>query len=189
MGSPADTAGIKAGDIILSVDGKSINDPRDLALQIASKAPNTTVNVSVWRNGMTQDIAVKLGTLQTDVATPASTTPRPPANGGTNSSNGGAGRTTDVPRQGTAIPELGLSVAAARDRTNGVDIFDVAPAGPADDAGLSNGDVLLSIGSTSVSSAADVKLALDTAKQKGDHSVLLRIQSGQSIAFLAIPLG
>ena len=89
-GSPADMAGILAGDVITAVDGKPIGDPRDLALLIAGDAPNTTVQVSVWRNGMTQNIAVKLGTLPPD-PTPVAAEAPPPRNGGAPGGGGPGG--------------------------------------------------------------------------------------------------
>jgi serine protease Do len=190
-GSPADVAGIKAGDIIVSLDGKAVNDPRDLALQIAQIAPNTTVRVSVWRNGTIQDISVKLGMLPTDPVVPVPAAAPTPPRGGGGGGNGTAPRsqTDAAPRDGTAIPELGLSAASAHDRPSGVDIFNVAPNGPADEAGLSDGDVILSIGTIVVSSAADVQGAISAARQAGDKALLLRVQSGPNVAFLAIPLG
>jgi serine protease Do len=190
-GSPADLAGIKAGDVILSVDGTTIGNPRDLALKIASTAPNTIVKVSVWRNGSAQDISVTLGTLAADPA-PAALPRNLPGNNGGGSGNapgGGTNRIDTPAREGTAIPEFGLSLAAGKDRPTGVDIFNVAPNGPADDAGLADGDVLLGVAGNPVSSPADVQLAISTARQHGDKAVLLRIQSGQVIAYLALPLG
>ena len=46
-GSPAATAGIKAGDVILSVDGRATNSARDLAAEIRRDAPNTKVTVTL----------------------------------------------------------------------------------------------------------------------------------------------
>lgn len=63
---PAVAAGIKSGDTITAVDGKAVNDPRDLARRIAGYAPNTDVKITVWRDGQQQEITVKLGTLPTD---------------------------------------------------------------------------------------------------------------------------
>jgi serine protease Do len=109
---------------------------------------------------------------------------RPPASGAP------PGSRIDAPvRDGAAIPELGLSVAAVRDRTAGVDVFNVAPDGPASDAGLSDGDVLLAIGGKTVATISDVQGAISAAKQSGDKAVLLRVQSGPNFAFLAVPLG
>jgi serine protease Do len=51
QGSPAQRAGIKAGDIIVSVNGESLDDARSLALRIGSLAPGTSARLTVIRNG------------------------------------------------------------------------------------------------------------------------------------------
>jgi serine protease Do len=120
-------------------------------------------------------------------------TPRPQGNNNNNNSGGGpqggTTRTDATPREGIAIPELGLTIAAARERASGVDLFNVSPHGAGFEAGVSEGDVLLAIGSKPVTSVEDVRSAIAAAKQNGDKNVILRIQSGQSFAFLAVPLG
>jgi serine protease Do len=188
-GSPAASAGIKAGDVILAVDGKAIKDPRDLALTIGAATPNSTVKVSVWRDGIRQEIMVTLGTIPPP-APPIVPTPRP--QGSNNNSGGPQGGTTrtDVPaREGVAIPELGLTIAAAKDRATGVDLFNVSPYGAGFEAGVSEGDVLLAISGKPVTSPDDVRGAINAARQNGEKNLILRIQSGQSFAFLAVPLG
>jgi serine protease Do len=58
---PAARAGIKRGDTILSVDGVTIKDARDLSRRIASFAPGTKVKLSVWRDGKEREIAFEVG--------------------------------------------------------------------------------------------------------------------------------
>ena len=61
--SPAAKSGLKTGDIILDVDGQKIEDSRALQLKIGDMSPNTTVKLTVFRNGATQEIPVKLGEM------------------------------------------------------------------------------------------------------------------------------
>jgi serine protease Do len=69
-GSPADDAGLKDGDIILSMEGKSIADGNDLRFRTASFRPGSKIDVKVLREGKHKTIEVELGELEsTAVAT------------------------------------------------------------------------------------------------------------------------
>ncbi|MBP0574075.1 PDZ domain-containing protein, partial [Mycobacterium tuberculosis] len=64
--SPAAKAGLKAGDIILSVDGRPLRNARDLQRTIAGFAPNSKVKLQVWSAGKSRDVEVTLGRFPTD---------------------------------------------------------------------------------------------------------------------------
>jgi serine protease Do len=59
--SPALRAGIKAGDVIVSVNGESLDDARSLAMRIASMAPGTSVRLGVSRHGQEENLTLTLG--------------------------------------------------------------------------------------------------------------------------------
>jgi putative serine protease PepD len=61
-GGPADKAGLQKGDLIKAVDGQAIKDPSELSSAIETKKPGDTVTLRIERNGLTQDLDVKLGT-------------------------------------------------------------------------------------------------------------------------------
>jgi putative serine protease PepD len=61
-GGPADKAGLKTGDVITAVDGKPVKDPSALAAAVAMHQPGETATVKIQRDGLTQEIDVKLGT-------------------------------------------------------------------------------------------------------------------------------
>jgi putative serine protease PepD len=61
-GGPADRAGLQKDDVIKAVDGQAIKDPSDLSGAIAVKKPGDTVTLRIERNGLTQELDVKLGT-------------------------------------------------------------------------------------------------------------------------------
>jgi len=61
--SPADEAGLEAGDIILSVDGESIADHRALSRRIADIDPGTTITLEIVRRGDVREISVEIGRL------------------------------------------------------------------------------------------------------------------------------
>jgi serine protease Do len=60
-GGPADKAGLKAGDIITTIDGRSIKDGEDLVNEIASRRPGTTVQLGYLRDGKQQNASVTVG--------------------------------------------------------------------------------------------------------------------------------
>src|SRR2546423_9063765 len=61
--APATKAGIKTGDVITAVDGKKVNDPRELRLMIGSMAPGTTAHLEVNREGQTKTFDVQLAEM------------------------------------------------------------------------------------------------------------------------------
>ena len=64
-GSPSEKGGIKAGDIILEFDGKTINEMKELPLIVAQTEVGKTVNVKLWRNKREVTKKIKLGRLET----------------------------------------------------------------------------------------------------------------------------
>ncbi|MDE3150580.1 MAG: PDZ domain-containing protein, partial [Acidobacteriota bacterium] len=60
-GGPADKAGLKQGDIITSIDGRSIKDGDDLVNEIASRWPGSTARLGFLRNGKPADATVTIG--------------------------------------------------------------------------------------------------------------------------------
>lgn len=181
-GSPAEASGIKPGDVILSIDGRPVADPRDLAVLVASYPPNASVRVQIWRDGNPQEITVKLGKLPGDQQVAAA----PDVRGPGNTSPGNGNRNAN---QGAQIQGLGVTITPSRDAAGGVLISRVDPNGIAAQAGLDVGDIILTVGGTKVTSAADVDKAVNLAKQQGLKAVLLRVKSGDDTQFVALPLG
>src|SRR5215471_17286532 len=66
-GSPAVKAGIKAGDVIVSVDGRTVKDARDLAKRIGAMAPGSSIKLEIVRNGKPQAFSLTLGELPKEI--------------------------------------------------------------------------------------------------------------------------
>jgi serine protease Do len=173
-GSPAVKAGIKSGDVIVSVDGAPIKDARTLARRISSVAPGTAVKLGVFSDGKERTVSVTLGELPKD-------------------RQAKAGRSDEQERSASDEPRLGLSLAPAGSvagaGSEGVVITGVDPEGAAAAHGFSIGDVILDVGGKSVATPVDVRKALTDARGTGKKTVLMRVKSNQGTRFVAIPLG
>jgi putative serine protease PepD len=62
--SPAASAGLKAGDVIIELDGELVADATDLIVDVRSLAPGDTVTLTVERDGATRTVTVTLGAQQ-----------------------------------------------------------------------------------------------------------------------------
>lgn len=169
-GSPALAAGLKAGDIITAVDSDTVDSPRDLARKIGGINPGTDVNVSVWRDGKSQDITVKLGTM-------------PKMNDMASNDNG----QQSTPAQPGTMEEFGLTVTPSDDG-KGVVVTDVASGSDAEDRGIQAGDIIVSVNSSPVASLADVQAAVVAANKAGRKAVLLQVERNGSNRFVALPV-
>jgi serine protease Do len=169
-GSPAAKAGVKAGDVIVSLDGTSIKDSRELAQKIGTMSPGSSVRLGVIRDGNQESINVTLAQMQ-------------------NQQQAQAGSEHQDSSQST--PRLGLSLAPARATgtgSQGVVVTAVDPEGPAADRGIQQGDVILNVGGTSVSTPGDVQKQLAQLQKSGKHEVLMRVKSGDATRYVALPL-
>jgi serine protease Do len=172
--SPAVKAGIKAGDVITSVDGAQVKDARDLAKKIGTLAPNTTVKLGVFDKGSEKTVSVTLGELPNQQQARADVG---------NDNNGSSD-----------VGKLGLTLAPANrvagsSSGEGVVVTGVDPDGVAAEHGFKTGDVIVEVGGKSVSSPADVRKVLASVRGDGKRTVLMRIKSDQGTKFVAVPLG
>lgn len=171
-GGPAADSTLKAGDVIVSVNGAKIENSRDLARKIAEFSPGTQVKVEVLRFGKVETVSVKLGTFpgRTEVA---------------------ASKPEAAPKAAsTELRQLGLSLSQAAGTKNapkeGVLITDVVATSDAATKGLKAGDVILDVQGQKVSSPADVETGVQAVKSQGRPAVLLRVKSGENVRFVAV---
>jgi serine protease Do len=66
--SPAEKAGIQAGDVILSFDGKPVNSANELPRVVAATKPGTSVPLEIWRAGAKRQMKATLAEFATDEA-------------------------------------------------------------------------------------------------------------------------
>ncbi|ODT72134.1 MAG: hypothetical protein ABS75_04880 [Pelagibacterium sp. SCN 63-23] len=166
---PAGAAGVKSGDIILKVDGEEISDALDLSRTIAGKAPDSTVELTIWRDGAEMTLPVKLVQLN-DEAAATPETPTPPQ----------------------ALPEaatsLGLTLVPNGDGSGGLLIQNVEPDSDAAQRGLATGDVILEVDNRQVAAAGDFDQAIAAVKEKGLNTALLKVSRNGEARFIGLPI-
>ncbi len=167
---PAETAGLRAGDIVLRLDGKEIETSSDLPHVVGLIAPDTEVNVDLIRNGRELDIALKVGGLAADE------------------------ELSLVSKGSEKIDSLiGLKVEDAnkadRERygiSGGVTVLEVDPRSPAADAGIISGDLITLIGSVAINGASSFKKAVNNLGP--GQSVPVRLIRRGSHMFIGIKI-
>jgi serine protease Do len=177
---PAAKAGIKTQDAILQVNSDKIADSRDLARKIADLAPNTTVDVKVWRNNAEQTIKVKLGLFPKNAEAAMS---------GENDEDSGSGDEGSK-SSSLELSQLGLTLMPARSGQNseGVAIAEVDPSSDAAEKGLKPGDVILEVSGQVVSTPDDVVTGIKKAQDLKRTAVLLHVKSAGQKRFVAVQL-
>ena len=167
-GAPAEAAGIKSGDVITSVNGEEIKDPRELARVIADLNPGSKAEITYMRNGKEKSVSIKLGELPgAEKMASADSTP------------------DQTPE--TALADFGLTVAPAEDG-NGVVVTGIDPDSAAADAGIRPGDKVVEVNNEAVASASDIESALDTVAKSGRKAALLLLEREDSSRFVAMPI-
>ena len=170
---PAKKAGIEAGDIITAVNGDEVRDARDLAKKIGALAPKANVKLTVLHKGAEKTVSLALGELPNSKEARANT-------------DGNDGNGVDIGKLGlTLAPAARVAGAGAE----GVVVTGVDSSGAAAEQGFSTGDVILEVAGKSVSTPADVRSAIASARTGGKRTVLLRVKKGDNTRFVALPVG
>lgn len=148
-GSPADKAGLQAGDVVLAVGGREVADAAALKYRVGILDVGGQVVLTVGRRGAIRDLSLAL-------QAPPEDPPRNPTQLGGRQPLAGA---TVVNMNPALSVELGIDAFHP-----GVYIFDVAPSSPAARLGTRPGDRLVSLNGARIGSVKDVVAALDAAK-------------------------
>ncbi|MCC6364643.1 MAG: PDZ domain-containing protein, partial [Bryobacterales bacterium] len=166
--SPAQRAGVQTGDIILEVNGKTVEDSNQLRNGISMMRPGSTVQLKVLRNGSERDLTAKLDEF------PEKTTQAKLDKEGSHSALDGV--TTENLDAGTRA-QLRLPA-----NTQGVVVTDVDAASKAAESGLQPGDVIQQANHKPVKDTADLANALNNS---GNSNLLLVNRHGMTL-FVAV---
>jgi serine protease Do len=151
-GSPAEKAGIEAGDVITKFDGKAIDRSNDLPRIVGNVKPGTKSAVTVWRRNASKEFSVVIGEFDAEKPQRKASAPeaKPPVAG---------------PAQaiGLVVSELGDAQKKELKVKGGVKIDSAG--GAAALAGLREGDVILAIANNDIGSVKEFEAALAKARQ------------------------
>ena len=160
-GSPAEKAGVEAGDIITRFDGKAVEKSVDLPRMVGSTKPGTKSTITVFRRGSTKDLAVLIAEVEAEKPTAKLSGKEEKAKPSTAGQAFGLVATdlSDSQRKELKI-KGGVRVEAATDA--------------AARAGLREGDVILALANVEVSSLKDFEAVLSKFDKTKPLSVLVR---------------
>lgn len=156
--SPAEKAGVKSGDVVMSFDGKPVNKWNDLPRLVGLTKPGTTVDIEVWRRGKAQTLSITLESTESGKVMTKNDKP------------------ADAP---TETDRLGLSVKSLSEETqdklrapNGVEI--VTADGNAAEVGLRSGDVVMVINDVDIRSVKEYQEAVTNLSKDKAAALLIR---------------
>ena len=177
-GSPAEEAGIEAGDIILELEGEEIADSTALTRRVGAMPPGERVRVKVFREGKSRNFRVEL----------ARRDPQQVAANGTSEGDADA-ETTE--RLGVSFQTLDETVRrrlGLDDEVEGVLVSDVDRESEAAEAGIVPGMIITEADYQVVTTPRDIERAVESALQRGKENILLRVQTRQGLDFRALPI-
>ncbi|MGH7054292.1 MAG: Do family serine endopeptidase [Stellaceae bacterium] len=179
-GSPAAAAQLEPGDVILSYDGRPIDQSHALPRLVAATPPGKPARLVIWRDGKERQVTVTVAVLDPNRPRPAPAAAKKPA-----------------PPPSVAV--LGLELArltpdlrrqfSLPDGAKGVVVISLPPQGPGAEQGLKPGDLIIAVGHRPVTTPQQIEERAAAAQKQGRKELLLRIERGASTRFIALPVG
>jgi serine protease Do len=167
--SPADKAGIQAGDVITQFAGSPVKSVSDLPLLVGNTPVGTKVQATVMRAGSEKTLGVTVEQLAGESAPDTLASAKPESGS-----------------LGVAVESPSAAERKDNDLTSdqGVIIREVSPDSPAKQAGLEEGDIILTVNNSPIHSAAELKAAVKAAPADKPMAMLV-VQDGKT-RFIAI---
>jgi serine protease Do len=180
---PAQTAGIQAGDVVLSFDGREVNDMRRLPRLVAETPVGRSVPVTLWRKRKEHPVQVTVGRLEESDQQQASAQDSPKK---TAKEDAGVVKTLGLTLSGITS-DLKEKFSLAGD-SKGVVVVDVAKDSPGAAKGVRPGDLIMEAAQEEVKSPGEVSTKIDEAKKSGRKSILLLVERQGDLRFIALRL-
>jgi len=166
-GGAASKEDIKAGDIILKVDGKPVNQPNELQSIVATKTAGTTVDLTIYRDGKQIERKVTLKARKDENST------EPVVNNNKSGNNESESSTAKLSDIGMTVRNLSSEEKTKYNVNNGIMITDVTAYGPAQNQNLGRGLVITEADKKEIK---DVDQFKKIVKEKEGSAVLLKVK-------------
>jgi serine protease Do len=178
-GGAGEEAGLKTGDIIFTVDGKEVNAANELQTIIGSKRPGENAALTVFREGKTIDVQVKLKPKTDDIATNIETPEKKKDETESNSKK--------FDNLGLIVTELTDGIKKQNVVEYGVVVKDVAHFSEAFNRGLRAGYVIIEADKQKITNISDLESIINK-KSKGDIIVLKAATQMKDIRLIALEI-
>jgi serine protease Do len=186
-GQAAERAGIRQGDVVVSVGGEPVSPDQTLSYLVSNAPIGSRVPIELIRNGRRQTVTVTVGERPPEEQLAA----RLGGNDEDFSTEDEGASTREAPTGSLGLAVQPLTPGIARQvgvpaDTRGVVIASVNPTSDAASKGLRRGDVILSAGNRPVTSGEQLQAAISEAERAGRTSVLVEVQRAQVRRFYGL---
>ncbi len=178
---PASEAGMLAGDVIMTFDGKEVADTRGLVRQVGNTEVGKSVRVVVFREGKTQTLKITLG--RREVAEGAIPVAQP--------GSGESSKPEQKDLLGLTLTPLNEELRGQLDldeSATGLVVGDVSELSEAYEKGMRAGDLITEAGQQKLTSIAELEERIAEAKEAGRKSLLLLVRRAGEPRFVALSL-
>ncbi|MCH8183271.1 MAG: DegQ family serine endoprotease [Proteobacteria bacterium] len=176
---PAEDFGLEQGDVVLSFDGKPVEQMRNLPRIVAETVIGKEVDVVIWRGNREITLKVEVGELPETVPQLAAVDP--------SDSFGEADEEILGMTLSPLTPDMREQFSLS-DEISGVLVTGVSGDGPAAERGLRPGDIILEVAQEEVDTPSELASKVRAAERSGRKSVLLLVQRGGDLRFVAVRL-